>query len=385
MGRDSRKRLIPLVLYGFGNGISTTIYIRMYAMLVFWGLLFVYLIFRLMEEDKLKIWIGIMLTTTGGFLTQYYFLIFAFFVSCGYMLFRLFQRQWKSALAFAVSTFAGIGIGILFFPASLSHIFLSYAGQESYGNVFRGDQIFLKWSKQYLELIAQSFFFSKKGLKVFFICLFLSVLAAILIDLRKKQWKENLFSLPGIQFWILAISVAAYFSTVVQISGGIADRYLFIIYPLIALLVVSVSCYALKNLHVERGIWLIAFSYILFALQHYNGDDVDYVYPGYEKTLLALSTTYRDSPGVYVTMGDHLVISNSLFLMQQKQTYPISPKNLKKLPEICKGKETGQLILYVDTYFAEEEIAKQVMAQMGYTSYVLLYDNIDSKIFCLSQ
>ena len=48
---DNKLSLLPPLLYGFSvGGLSTAVYIRMYMMLTFWGILFPYLAVLLLED-----------------------------------------------------------------------------------------------------------------------------------------------------------------------------------------------------------------------------------------------------------------------------------------------------------------------------------------------
>lgn len=87
--------LLASVIYGFSWGaINSVIYIRMYMMLTFFGILSFWVHLLLFEYynkyKKLKInyLAAIFIITIFGFLTQYYYVIFAFFypeyLDCGY-------------------------------------------------------------------------------------------------------------------------------------------------------------------------------------------------------------------------------------------------------------------------------------------------------------
>ena len=73
-----------LILYGLSMGtISMVIFQRMYMLLTFFILLYFYLSLKLYKNDfnldkKFKIQLGI--TTVLGFLTQYFFAVYAFFI-----------------------------------------------------------------------------------------------------------------------------------------------------------------------------------------------------------------------------------------------------------------------------------------------------------------
>ena len=123
----------------------------------------------------------------------------------------------------------------------------------------------------------------------------------------------------------------------------------------------------------------------MFMLQTYAVQQIPYVYEGYQEVLNKLGTEYKSVPGIYVTAGDHLLINNCLFLSQQDMTYPLCAEQIDELPEICKGIDAEQLILYVDIYYDEQQTAENVAELLEYRSYALLYDNTFTQIFVLSR
>ena len=184
---------------------------------------------------------------------------------------------------------------------------------------------------------------------------------------------------------MLFIAVCGYFSVIAQISPEVADRYQFIIYPFCVLLTGSVVVYLLRQLEKERLIWMITGVCLVFMLQAYAIQPVPYVYEGYQEVLNKLGTEYKNAPGIYVTAGDHLVVNNCLFLAKQDMTYPLYAEQIDELPEICKGIDAEQMILYVDIYYDEQQTAESVAELLEYCSYALLYDNTFTQIYLLSR
>lgn len=389
LGRDNYARLIPPVIYGIsGGGIAAALYIRMYMMLIFWGLLYIYLTFLLMEkENKRKVGalVWLMVTSVAGSLTQYYFLVFAFFISCGYVFYKGAMRCWRDLTAYVAVVISGIGGGVLIFPASLDHIFKGYKGQESMENVFRESRALWEQLVQYGEVVLEGFFFHRLGLGWAVLGTLLLGTITVLAGLWQKRQEGRGCAVFEARFWILTVVLLGYFLMISQISTDISDRYQFMVYPVMVLVAVTVFFCLGRQIRVEKGIWVLAAGYICFCIWHYKVENIHYIYPGYEAAMYAITTEYQNVPGIYVTKGDHLVINNSLFLAQQTMTYPIKAEDLEKLPEICKGKEKDQMILYVDIYYDEYQIAEEVAELLGYSSYELLYDNTFSQIFCLSR
>lgn len=391
LGRENHSNLIPPLLYGLSMGaVSTLIYIRMYMLLTFWTLLFVYLSFRLIKAaaypKRFFLHIGIGLTTMAGFLTQYYFLIFAFFFSVGYVVWHMFIRQWRRTIEYSAAVLAGIIGGILLFPFSLHHIFLGHQGKQAFVNISNDISFFLNRWRLYQDTVISEFLGSGHIVPALLLSGFFLLSAASIVSARKKKCKLCLWdTVPKVECLILLITVSGYFTVVVQISPEITGRYQFPIYPYCVLLGTSLTVYLLKQAGCTQAIWIVTAGCLFFILRAYTVQPVPYVYEGYQEVLDKLATEYKDTPGIYITAGDHLLINNCLFLAQQNRTYSLTPKQMAELPQICNGMDAGQLILYVDIYYDEMETAGQTAKLLGYRSYSLLYDNTFTQIFLLSN
>ncbi|MDE6184988.1 MAG: hypothetical protein K2G39_06130, partial [Lachnospiraceae bacterium] len=66
-----------------------------------------------------------------GFLTQYYYIIFHFFLGLAFCLFLLQNKKIKEMFAYSAVCAAGLLGAICYYPASLSHIFRGYRGTEA--------------------------------------------------------------------------------------------------------------------------------------------------------------------------------------------------------------------------------------------------------------
>lgn len=380
--------LVAPILYGIsGGGAATALYIRMYMMLAFWGLLFVWLTFSLMEEERHRpgLLAALAASAAAGLLTQYYFVPFAFLVTAGYLVFRLFRMQWRMAFSFGLSVLAGTGLGILIFPACLVQIFRGEKGQASLENAFRGGRVFLERLEQYGAIVGRELFYHEEGLKWAALGAVLAGAAAFLIRRYKGRPDSEAGAVYDARLGILTAALWGYFLLIVQISTDVADRYQFLIYPVGVLVLVTVFLRFFRQIKMGPAAGALAAGAVLAYLSRYGRAEIPYIYPGYEAARQALAAPYGDSPGIYVTAGDHLVINNCLFLAQQNMTYPIKEQDLAALPGICRGYEADRLILYVDIYFEEEQTAREVAELLGYSSWALLYDNTFTQIYCLSR
>ena len=395
-GRKSYARLLAPVLYGVSAGaLSTVIYIRMYMMLTCIVVLFAVLVWRVMTKEgrgyKINL-ISLMTASAVGILTQYYFLIFAFFLSVCYVFWRILRREWYKALSYALSVWLGIGLGILIFPTILRHILAGDKAQETFANAKGGFTVFFERLISYVRILSRAFW----GGSVIWLCVsLLSVFACIAILMLSGYWKKIwIGELAKIYMCFMTVTVCAYFLVVVQISTDIVDRYQFLIYPFISLLMLYPVVEVCRLFRRESLVGILTGGYVFCCLFSYGKGNgmVSYLYPGYQDALRVIATEYNDVPGIYVTKGDHLVIGNCLFLSKQEMTYALTIEELHTLYEkmksseiVLSGEAEDRLVLYLDIYYQEDETAEEVCRLLGYRKADHLYDNQFTQIYALTK
>jgi len=140
---DKIYALLTAAFYGFCTGtISNVLYIRMYTMLTLFTVLFAFLIYMLSYSDNNWIYPAIFIVSVCGFLTQYYFYVYAFFVSAIFCIIQLFKKKISVILKYALTVFSAIATAIWYNPYTLKHIFSGYRGKEALTNFT--DMVFLK-------------------------------------------------------------------------------------------------------------------------------------------------------------------------------------------------------------------------------------------------
>ena len=137
---DRNSLSIPvLILYGFSIGaISTVMFQRMYMMLTFFTVYFLYTNLKIYYNDfnltkKLKI--ELCVVTILGFLTQYYFCVYAAFVAIVMIALMLIQKLSKKDIICYIMQFVKSAIiGVILFVPSIYHIFFSYRSVTGSGS-----------------------------------------------------------------------------------------------------------------------------------------------------------------------------------------------------------------------------------------------------------
>lgn len=126
---------LTCLAWGFsGAVISGVMFIRMYQWLTLFILLCMDLHLRAVKKQDFRIksfYLPLGITVFLGFLTQYYYIIFHFFLGAGFCFLLLKNKKLKELITYVITCAAGLGLAICYYPASLSHIFRGYRGTEA--------------------------------------------------------------------------------------------------------------------------------------------------------------------------------------------------------------------------------------------------------------
>lgn len=126
MFEDYRIAAIVTFMYSVSPAaVSTTIFIRMYSLLTLFTILLTFCVYELDRSNgkKLFLYPVTMVIVFLGALTQYYFIIYAFFTCLTLLIKMLTRKDVKSSILFSVFSFAGILAMMIVYPAFFAHIF----------------------------------------------------------------------------------------------------------------------------------------------------------------------------------------------------------------------------------------------------------------------
>ena len=130
---NKKNLMIPnLILYGGSIGaISTVMFQRMYMMLTFFTIYFLYVNLKIYYNNfeltkRLKI--ELIVVTILGFLTQYNFCFYAGFLVISMIILMLVRKKNEEVRKYIWQFIKSALIGVLIFIPSIYHIFFSYRG-----------------------------------------------------------------------------------------------------------------------------------------------------------------------------------------------------------------------------------------------------------------
>lgn len=299
LNHDTKISLIVMCYFALCYGIVQQIaFFRMYVMAGFWILLFTYLNLRAfaLKMFDFKYYSSLLGVCIGGALTHYYVIVFIVFQSIIMVIALLFENRKRECFLFVLTTFISGIHALLLFPYMIYHVFTGgYRGEESLANLTadNAQRIF-----DFYKLIDEELFGNYGG---YLILLFIIVCGIGYINRRLKDsvlinrqdvWLWTIFAIPSIVYFLIISKTAVFFS----------DRYVYPIYGIIVILVLSALWWTLGNFinGKNRYIIITLCSIFMLAAGYYKGE-WEYLYND-EKSISALenSEIYSDYQAIFI-------------------------------------------------------------------------------------
>ena len=385
---DKEYLAIPAVLlFGLSMGAaSTVILLRMYAMLTFFCLLYLYINLKIAKNDFIiekKVGRQLIITTILGFLTQYYFCIFALIVFIIMIIRMLTLKYKKEALKYFLKHIISAIIGVILFLPCIYHIFFSYRKPGSLDAAGYFSRL-----KTFIEIIFNAYSIPV----VVGIIIALAVLLYLIIKvIRSKEKGKKIFEIA-----ILAMPLLAYLLIITRISPTIDQRYMIRyimpILPLVGISMVLVIDSFISEFLENKEKIKVAIIYIVVIAISVIGfltNEPKYLYKGYNK-YIEIAEEYKDLDYVYVC-DNAFTYLNSLpeFLIYNK-TLIVNAEHddLKILGENEELQSQEQFILTIKKWMNVEDTLNKVLEASKFTKHEVLLDQNDdteSVIYLVSR
>lgn len=348
--------IIALILYGLSIGaISTVMFQRMYMMMTYFVLLYTYICIKISRSDmQKKEMTELSICTILGFLTQYYFCLFAV-VSFIILLIHLKGKRktwiWEN-IKLAI-------LGVAIFPASIYHIFFSYRGITSL------QEKYFERLKFYVEEMFREFSISNI---IGYILLGIIVILAIIYFIQKR--KDKRLS----EYAILTLPVIIYYLIISKTAPYLEQRYILPTLPLIVIGVVLLISYFInkiskKKIKIFSNIVVIL---VVISLQVYGliTKEPDYLYKGYSE-YIDLAKEYQDYQYIYVGINGYNHIKNMPEFAIYKESLILNETQL----ELLKQRDIeDKFIVGIKIYLNVDEIINEILEYTGAKEYELVLE-----------
>lgn len=200
-----------LIFYGLSMGtITMVIYQRMYMLLTFFILLYFYYSLKIYKNNfnmttKTLITLGVI--TILGFLTQYFFAIYAFFIFI-LMIIQMFRhhKNNKIILKYTVSHIIYAILGILLFTPCINHLLFSDRGLSNLEN-----NNYFAHLYNYIQHLGYSFSIDNTNfLLLIFVLIVFFIGLIFLIKKSKEKFTILLTILPSIIYFFISVKLTSF-------------------------------------------------------------------------------------------------------------------------------------------------------------------------------
>lgn len=322
--------------------MNMVIFIRMYAMMTVFvvGISLVFIVYFDREKDW-KFYTGCYMFTVGGTMTQYYFLIYLFFLCLFFGIRLLVQKKWRETAGFVTVFFAAGGSCFLIFPAMLKQIF---GGSKRGRQALEAIQTFTSYDeylKEYYKILNRDVFGG----------IFLGVMAAavllIVFVVYKRGWKRCFQELNTAAVMLLFAGIL-YIIVIAKIAPYRTLRYIMPFGWIFILFSIWLYQGAVTVLKINSKVLVNGIALILFLCMGVNSlrlSDWQYRYTYQSmQPIFDIVQEYKDCSAVCVYKKPQRTACNAEELRWFKDYVFAKPKDLEKILE---EREIKQMVLYI--------------------------------------
>lgn len=361
---DKKNLIVPtLILYGLSMGtISMVIFQRMYMLLTFFILLYFYLSLKLYKNDfaldkKLNIQLGI--TTVLGFLTQYFFAIYAFFIFA-IMIIEMIRKKKdkKIILKYVISHIIYATVGVLLFVPCIKHLLFSDRGLTNLGNSGYFAHLY-----DYLKHLAYAFTINNNSSVLMITILVLFALATICLCIKSKEKFVVLITIvPSIFYFFIAVKMTSFQEL----------RYIMAVIPFVVL-----TFFFILDKFIRIKYKNVIFTVIALVLV-VNGmvfSKPKFLYENYQKCL-DIAEENKDKSFVYVydNFFNHMQSVPEMMIYDKTLIINYNQGELECIKNDENLNNEGSFILSIKAYMDNDKILNELKDNSDFKNIVLLYE-----------
>lgn len=393
--------VLPVILWGFSAaGLSNVLFIRMYLLSTLEILLFtaIHININKNRNFKWKSWIALAVSVCIGGLTHYYFYIFAAAFGLCEFLYYFFQKRGKEMFLYGSSLIFGVCLALLLFPETFLHLFGyrgSYAAKNVVGYAAEKFALYREWvNKAFFGNTAQFF------LILLLFLVFVKVVQAFFVKIKIKSGQGSVFfiELEKLNFdkktfkisfdekmiWIFSclIAILAYMYVAVQGSELWSLRYLYPIFPLLAVFVIFIFLKIIGSSSNSIKL-LVVIAVLVLCGMSVKAYGIDWMYPDYIENNCRAQTQELAGKDALIVCRDRgwINVYQAIDLyLEMDETRCILLEEIENIESILGERNSFDDVLIcfaADSAFHEEEkteILDKILSLTGYRSYDLRYD-----------
>ncbi len=389
------------MFYGFSWGaINTVIFVRMYMMLTMFTVILVHAHTLLNANSKtcnLVKYSYLFCAMLLGTLTQYYFLIFAFFLGCMYSLFFVKTKQIKVFYHYSLTMVSSLVAAYLLFPAILAQLLGKSGNQGSWAvrNLLHSE--YAVKLKAFWKIIENGMWAEQTVflLVVAILVLFIYFIRYVyLINFSQSEGNYSIsmqrtsnpvmpnkleFNLTNIdlELVLLVATCILYFLLISKIAPFLMNRYMYCLFPFIAIFIVK-GIFSLSRRKILNTAIMTMVMVLFVSAGSYGRDKIYDRNDRFDYSINKVRQEFSDNRLIAVNNNNSWVpiVAEIPYLSAVKESYLITEKELDQLHNIIKDYEITHnsiLMFRANTNrIQKEQFIQFVISNTQYKHYEIL-------------
>lgn len=361
--------LATLILYGLSMGtISMVIFQRMYMLLTFFILLYFYLTLKIYKNDfkiDKKMCIALGATTILGFLTQYFFAVFAAFVFL-IMLIKMIKNKIdkKTIIKYIICHIIYASLGILLFLPCIDHLLFSGRGITNLSN-----SNYFEHFCDYIKHLAYAFSINENNnILIIAIIVLFAISIAYLFKKSKEKVIVSLFTIPNIFFFLITVKMTSFQEL----------RYIMPIIPFVAITFILVLDTLLEKVK-YKNIIITLISIVLIVIGFVFSEPI-FLYKDYQKCL-DIAEENKDKSFVYVydnffnhmqSVPEMMIYEKTLIInmFNDEMQYIVNDEDLNN---------EDSFVLSIKNYLDNDSVIEEIKNNTDFKNIEQIYAGPDSR------
>ncbi len=358
-----------LIFYGLSMGtMSMVIFQRMYMLLTFFIILYFYYSIRIylnkFELSK-ELLIKLGFTTVLGFLTQYYFAIYAFLIFAIMAIGMIRKKMYKNAAKYLGFHVLYAVIGVLLFVPCIYHLFFTDRGLKNLAN-----SAYFEHLIDYVKHFAYAFSINDN---MILICSVLLVFLAGIIYWFKKSDKKLVVLLTTVPSII-------YFFLVVKLTSFQELRYIMPVIPFVSLTVFFILDKLLQFKYKNIVITVIA---VVLVVNGMIFSKPKFLYEEYAQCL-EIAEENKDKSFVYIydNFFNHMQSIPEMMIYEKTLIVNVNNNDMQYLLNNAELNTEDSYILCIKSYMDNDAILNEITSNTDFKNVTKLFegDNSSEKI-----
>lgn len=349
-----------LIFYGLSIGtISMVLYQRMYMTLTFFILLYFYYNIKVYKNEfnidkKLIIKLGI--TTVLGFLTQYFFAIYASIIFLIMIIKMAKVKNKKAILKYVAVHIICAVVGILLFIPSILHLLFSDRGISNFGN-----SNYLTNLGTYIKHLTYAFSITELNMILFIVLLVFFIKKTYLCKKADERFVVLVAIVPSIIYFLITVKLTSYQEL----------RYIMPVVPFIV-----ISLFIILDILIRtkfKNVIIMGIS-ILATLNGLIFSKPKFLYEEYSEFLrIAKQNSKKSYVYIYDNFFNHMKNIPEMMIYEKTLIINTNKNELDYLIENEELNKEESYILSIKSYMNNNEIIEKIKTNTPFKNITELY------------